>query len=38
MLSEFTERSGRKPSDMDGQVARASEREQASQTPYNNCD
>jgi hypothetical protein len=30
----FTERSRREPSDMDGQVASPSEREQASQTPY----
>ena len=32
----FTEWSRREPSDMDGQVARPSERERASQTPYNN--
>ena len=32
----FTEWSRREPSDMDGQVARQSERERASQTPYNN--
>jgi hypothetical protein len=31
----FTEWSRREPNDMDGQVERPSERERASQTPYN---
>ena len=34
--SEFTERSREDASDIDGQLARASNRERTSQTPYNN--